>query len=76
MRGMTLAFGTFWIIMIIFSDMNYVGLSDKSTRAMLYIIDRNVERFRDQVKWLEEDLKELEAKEDLTFKKDNANVEE
>ena len=76
MRGMTLAFGTFWIIMIIFSDMNYVGLSDKSTRAMLYIIDRNVERFRDQVKWLEEDLKELEAKDDLTFRKDNVNVEE
>ena len=76
MRGMTLAFGTFWIIMIIFSDMIYVGLSDKSTRAMLHIIDRNVEMFRDQVKWLEEDLKELEAKEDLTFKKDNVNVEE
>ena len=73
---MTLAFVTFWIIMIIFSDMIYVGLSDKSTRAMLHIIDRNVEMFRDQVKWLEEDLKELEAKDDLTFRKDNVNVEE
>ena len=73
---MTLAFGTFWIIMIIFSDMIYIGLSDKSTRAMLHVIDRTVEMFRVEVKWLEEDLKKLEAKEDLTFGKDNANVEE
>ena len=73
---MTLAFVTFWIIMIIFSDMIYIGLSDKSTRAMLHVIDRTVEMFRVKVKWLEEDLKKLEAKEDLTFKKDNVNVEE
>ena len=73
---MTLAFVTFWIIMIICSDMIYVGLSDKSTRAMLHVIDRTVEMFRVEVKWLEEDLKKLEAKEDLTFGKDNANVEE
>ena len=73
---MTLAFVTFWIIMIIFSDMICIGLSDESVRTMLHIIDWNVEMFRDEVKWLEEDLKKLEAKEDLTFGKDNANVEE
>ena len=76
MRGMTLAFVTFWIIMIIFSDMICIGLSDESVRTLLHIIDRNVEMFREELKWLDEDLKELEAKDDLTFKKDNANVEE
>ena len=73
---MTLAFVTFWIIMIIFSDMICIGLSDESVRTLLYIIDRNVEMFRDELKWLDEDLKELEAKDDLTFRKDNVNVEE
>ena len=76
MRGMTLAFVTFWIIMIIFSDMICIGLSDESVRTLLHIIDRNVEMFRDELKWLDEDLKELEAKDDLTFRKDNVNVEE
>ena len=73
---MTLAFVTFWIIMIIFSDMICIGLSDESVRTLLHIIDRNVEMFRDELKWLDEDLKELEAKDDLTFRKDNVNVEE
>ena len=76
MRGMTLAFVTFWIIMIIFSDMICIGLSDESVIALLHIMDRNMEMFRDKLKWLDEDLKELEAKDDLTFKKDNVNVEE
>ena len=73
---MTLAFVTFWIIMIIFSDMICIELSDESVRALLHIMDRNVEMFRDELNWLDEDLKELEAKEDLTFNKDNANMEE
>ena len=73
---MTLAFVTFWIIMIIFSDMICIGLSDESVRTLLHIIDRNVEMFRDELKWLDEDLKELEAKADLTFGKDNIDVEE
>ena len=73
---MTLAFVTFWIIMIIFSDMICIGLSDESVRTLLHIIDRNVEMFRDELKWLDEDLKKLEAKDDLTFRKDNVDVEE
>ena len=68
---MTLAFVTFWILMIIFSDM-----TDELVIGLLHLTDQNIEMFKDEIKWLDEDLGHLENKADLTFGKDYVDVEE
>ena len=67
MGGTVVIIITIIIIIIIFSDLS---------EGFLYLLDQNIQDWEDEIKELEEDLGLLETKADLTFGRDNVDVEE